>query len=94
MMPKKRSDPAQQGDENQTGKLQGRFGFNFRLFRSHLGLTQRDVAKAAGIAQKDISLIERGRVNVTIGTMERLAKVVDHDVSQLLTETPDPTPKK
>ena len=70
-------------------KLQDRFGRNLRALRNRLGLSQRDVAKASGIAQTDISLIERGQVNLTVGTMERLARVVDRDAMNLLTEKPD-----
>ncbi len=93
-MPKKRPDAAEQTGDVPPSKLQDLFGRNFKWFRNQLGLTQRDVAKAAGIDQKDISLIERGRINLTIGTMERLAKAVDHNVTNLLAETPDTPPKK
>ncbi len=93
-MPKKRPDAAQQTGDVPPVKLQDRFGRNLKMLRNRLGLTQRDVAKASGIAQNDISLIERGRINLTIGTMERLAKVVDDDVTNLLTEAPDHLPKK
>ena len=94
MVPKKRPDAVQQPGDVPPSKLQDLFGRNFKWFRNQLGLTQRDVAKAAGIDQKDISLIERGRINLTIGTMERLAKVVDHNVSNLLTDAPNPPTKK
>ena len=93
-MPKKRPDAAQGTGDAPPVKLQDHFGRNFKTLRSQLGLTQRDVAKASGIAQNDISLIERGRINLTIGTMERLAKVVDHDVTNLLAETPPALTRK
>ena len=93
-MPKKRPDPVEQAGDVPSVKLQDRFGRNLRALRNKLGLSQRDMAKASGIAQTDISLIERGQVNLTVGTMERLAKAVDRDAMNLLTEKPDDPTKK
>lgn len=93
-MPKKRPDPAQQSSDVPATELQERFGFNLRTFRKLAGLTQVQVSNLSGIAQADISLIERGQVNLSLVTMQRLARVVDHDVSKLLSESPEPPPKK
>ena len=93
-MPKKRPEaPRQDGDVPAT-ELQRRFGYNLRVFRQHAGLTQTQVSNLSGIAQADISLIERGQVNLSLVTMQRLAKVVDHNVSNLLAESPELPPKK
>ena len=38
------------------------------------GITQKELAKRTGIAQGDISKLERGNVNPSIRTLQRLAK--------------------
>ena len=42
--------------------------------RKASGLSQKQLAKASGVQQADISKIERGIVNATIGTIEKLAQ--------------------
>lgn len=37
-------------------------------------ITQKELAKRTGIAQGDISKLERGNVNLSIRTLQRLAK--------------------
>jgi len=49
-----------------------------RIARAAQGWTQQQLAEAAGIAQADISRIERGLTNPTIRTVERLFGVLGH----------------
>lgn len=42
--------------------------------RQESGITQKELAKRTGIAQVDISKLERGNVNPSIRTLQRLAK--------------------
>lgn len=42
--------------------------------RQESGITQKELAKRTGIAQGDISKLERGNVNPSIRTLQRLAK--------------------
>ena len=51
-------------------------GQRIRTARLARGLTQQDLARAAGIAQADVSRIERGLTNPTVRTVERLLEVV------------------
>jgi transcriptional regulator with XRE-family HTH domain len=51
-------------------------GQQLRSARLARGLTQQDLARAAGIAQADVSRIERGLTNPTVRTAERLLEVV------------------
>ncbi len=60
------------------------FGQNCKAARMKAGLSQAEVALAAGIPQPRLSAIEQGKGNITLETMVRLAKVVDHDLSHLL----------
>lgn len=54
------------------------FGRVFRARRKQAGLTQAQVAKAAGVRPETVYRIEAGRdVNPTVKTLERLMKAVE-----------------
>jgi transcriptional regulator with XRE-family HTH domain len=57
-------------DSSQTVKTLGR---NVRRLRKGKGWTQDDLAECTEIEQAAISLIENGRANPTIKTVERIA---------------------
>jgi transcriptional regulator with XRE-family HTH domain len=50
-------------------------GLRIRAARLARGLTQQDLARAAGIAQADVWRIERGLTNPTVRPAERLLEV-------------------
>lgn len=64
--------------------LQAVFGRNLRLARLNRGMTLMEVAEAAGMTNQYVSKVENGEKNVTLATMKKLAKVVDHDVSGMI----------
>lgn len=64
--------------------LQVVFGRRVRAFRKNAGLSQRDVAEAAGIDLKYFGGIERGRKNVTLATVQRIARVLGVEAHELL----------
>jgi transcriptional regulator with XRE-family HTH domain len=64
--------------------LQILFGENFRAARLKAGLSQTDVVVLSGIKQQTISQIEAGQHNLTLKTMDNLAKAVDRNVAYLL----------
>ena len=41
--------------------------------RKSAGLTQKELSAASGIAQSEVSKIERGKKNITLETLEKLA---------------------
>ena len=47
-------------------------GARLRTFRSQSGLTQRGLAKKAGVASSTVSLIESGRISPSVGSLKRL----------------------
>ena len=51
--------------------------------RKASGLSQKQLAKASGVQQADISRMERGIVNPTIGTIEKLAQPLGAQVRML-----------
>ncbi len=48
--------------------------------RRRAGLTQRELARRAGVPQPAIARIERGRVSPTISTLDRLLRATGHIV--------------
>ena len=47
-------------------------GARLRTFRARSGLTQRGLAKKAGVASSTVSLIESGRISPSVGSLKRL----------------------
>jgi transcriptional regulator with XRE-family HTH domain len=56
--------------------LRRQIGFNIRRARILRDISQIDLAFEAKVSDKSLSNIELGKQNVTIGTLERLAKVL------------------
>jgi transcriptional regulator with XRE-family HTH domain len=80
--------PDRQTDEATSGvDLQILFGENFRAARLKAGLSQGDVVALSGIKQQTISQIEAGQHNLTLKTMDKLARAVDRNVAYLLRMT-------
>jgi transcriptional regulator with XRE-family HTH domain len=69
--------PDTQNDPNQS------FGRRLRVLRIARGLSQEDLAHAAGLHRTHISLIERDRRSVRLETIERLARALQIEPSEL-----------
>lgn len=74
-----------QREKRPGSREQRTFAMNVRLAREAAGLTQRDLARRAGLTQKWISEIELGHANPAIDTMAAVAAVVKVPVHRLLT---------
>lgn len=66
--------------------LQHRLGKAVRRLREAAGYSQEGFAAATGIHRTTMGRIERGAFNVTLGTLERLAKPLGISVSALIAE--------
>jgi len=60
------------------------FGANLKAARVKMGLSQTDLAQAAGLLQQYVSLVELGKQNITLITAVALANAVNRDVTTLL----------
>lgn len=60
------------------------FGRRVRARRNVLGLSQEQLAERAGLHWTYIGQVERGRSNVTLHSMLRIAAAVECDVGDLV----------
>lgn len=60
-----------------------RFGYAVKVRREGLGLTQEDLAEAAGIHRTYLSDVERGTRNLSLINIERLAEALSMTLSEL-----------
>ena len=54
------------------------------VWRAHRGLTARDLAQKAGITQAYLSQIETGKRDGTVGTMKKIADVLNLAIDDLV----------
>ncbi|MBM7567922.1 helix-turn-helix domain-containing protein [Paenibacillus sacheonensis] len=65
-------------------KISKVLGSNVRLYRKSLNLTQDELSSLTSIEQSHIARIEKGEVNISLDTLERLSKVLKIDPVDLL----------
>lgn len=75
-------------DEQQRRHLVA-IGRRVRAVRRYRDITQEQLAGEVGTSRARLSNIERGRVNMTIGTVVRLCRVLDIDPWALFNERID-----
>jgi transcriptional regulator with XRE-family HTH domain len=77
------------------GDLQRTFGNNLRIYRKAKKLTQEQLASDVfGYHRTYISSIERGKRNLSLKVVERLAAAIDADPLTLLTPVEGDPPKR
>jgi len=59
------------------------FGRRVRSLRKEKGVTMEELSEKTGILLRQISRIEKGRVNTTINSARAIAKVLEIEVSQM-----------
>lgn len=55
-----------------------------RVWREHRGMSQQQLAEAAGVSQAMITMIETGRRTGQVSTLRRVAGVLEVDMEDLL----------
>ena len=67
-------------------ELLAALGLAVRSMRVERGLTQEDLAEHAGLHPRYVSDVERGRRNVSIINLDRMATALSVDLPALMTE--------
>jgi transcriptional regulator with XRE-family HTH domain len=65
-----------------------RIGTRIRALRTLAGMTQGQLAEAAGVSRSYVPRIEAGSVEATVTTLSQLAEALGVDMAQVLGETP------
>jgi transcriptional regulator with XRE-family HTH domain len=65
------------------------FAKGLKQIRQLRGLSQEELADMAGLHRTYVGSVERSERNVSIDNMERLAKALEVDITELLREIPD-----
>ncbi|MGH7715472.1 MAG: helix-turn-helix domain-containing protein, partial [Vulcanimicrobiaceae bacterium] len=55
-----------------------------KRLRTRRGLSLEEVARQSGLSQSFLSSLERGKTDVSLGRLSKLARVFDHDISSFL----------
>lgn len=66
--------------------LAPRIGAVVRQLREATGLSQEELAEQAGLHRTYISLVERGRRNITVDALSQIAEALDVYPSRLIAE--------
>ncbi len=61
-----------------------KFGENMKKIRFEKGMTQGDICRSLELDRAYISNVENGKQNLTISTMEKVAKALGVSIDQLL----------
>jgi transcriptional regulator with XRE-family HTH domain len=59
-------------------------GKNITKFRKQKGITSKELGYQCDMEKSNLIPIEKGRINTTIGTLLKIAKALDVDISDFL----------
>lgn len=65
-------------------EIKKRFGLAVREKRNQLNVSQEELAMRIGADQGYVSRIESGQMNVTLETLEQIARALDVDPAELI----------
>lgn len=71
-------------------KIQSAFGENLRVIRTKRGISQEKLADLAGLHRTYVSSAERGERNVSLETIEKLAKALGVSMAALMPDFEKP----
>lgn len=67
-------------------KILETFGFNFKMYRTKLKLSQDDIINKTGFSQSYISNIENGKHNLSLINALKLSDAVGKNIESMLKE--------
>lgn len=71
-------------DKSMTKSTAQKFGENMKKIRLEKDMSQGDICRELGLDRAYISNVENGKQNLTLSTMDKVAKVLGVSVEQLL----------
>lgn len=72
------------GKAKGTSDIKARFGARLRAIRTKAGLSQEALGMDADLHRTFVSMVERGERNVTIATVEKLARALKCRMADLM----------
>lgn len=67
-------------------KLLKNFGFNFKVARMKLGLTQDNIVEITDLSKAYLSNIENGKNNPSLTNAVKLSKIVNKTIEELISD--------
>jgi transcriptional regulator with XRE-family HTH domain len=64
-------------------------GWMLRMARNHAGLSQREVARRAGVPQSTVARVERGHIDPRVTTLDRLLHACGFELSLAVAQHDD-----
>lgn len=64
--------------------IKEKFGIRLRTLRKEKGLSQEELALKSGLNRPYVSAIEKGKRNVSLEVMEKLAGAMDIEIRELI----------
>jgi DNA-binding XRE family transcriptional regulator len=68
---------------SRAAEFQKRLGARVREIRTAKGFSQESFAEACDLHRTHVSLLERGRINITVNTARQIARVLEINLSEL-----------
>jgi CheY-like chemotaxis protein/DNA-binding XRE family transcriptional regulator len=78
--------------EETTGNISVRFGEAVKRFRHQLGVSQEKLAERAGLHRTYVADVERGARNLSLSSIEKLARALEVPIADLLSRTRQEVP--
>ena len=82
-----RKQAVQDGSDSSLGgddELLPNIGEILKRLRTRRRMSLEDVARKSGLSQSFLSALERGKTDVSLGRLSKLARVFEHDISSFL----------
>lgn len=81
------------GMKKEVADLRRNVGLQIRGIRKARGLTQEELAEKADLSYKYIGELERGQVNVSLDSLQRIADALEREIGEFFPQSESPLSK-